>query len=427
MTRLRWVALAAFALLAVVLSISLLRGEARPVIVSDAPTLEPAPLTRSPELEPVEAPRAPPPTSLSEPLQAAVLAVAEGRLIEGRRMLDALRLAAEAGELSPEEQEAYQATRSALLEGRLSEVRDALTADLASANSARLERTLSSLNTEEERRLLAEQRGRGLLERARALLERLRAGDAQLADGSALDALETANRLLGEHPRLERAQVLKEQAAQAVQDRIEAAIEARRLAEARQLVSRLAALWPDRPGLAALRERVEQRIETRQQLESLLDQAQELAQRGRPHRGLELLETVGDVPPDVRSRLAQLRAGLLEMFRSADREPPTLTLLEEQRTFRKGEPIVLDLEAADDYEVQEVTLHVRTAGATAYTPLVAEARGAARYQAVIAPPLHGDKPVEIWLEATDRSGHKTLVGSAEQPVELRRKRWFRGN
>ena len=48
----------------------------------------------------------------------------------------------------------------------------------------------------------------------------------------------------------------------------------------------------------------------------------------------------------------------------------------------------------------------------------------ADYQAAIPVAVHANKPVELYVTASDLSGHQGTLGTSQQPLKMKRKSWL---
>ena len=134
-----------------------------------------------------------------------------------------------------------------------------------------------------------------------------------------------------------------------------------------------------------------------------------------------------DVPDRYTARFDELKQSVEAQFEAADQQAPTVTLASAADVeYRRNEPITIELLVRDDYAVVRVTLQARRAKGQ-FQPVEIQKISADRYRAEIPMSVHAnERNVEIWAEVTDHSGHKTRLGSPEQPIEIRRGRGVRG-
>ena len=81
------------------------------------------------------------------------------------------------------------------------------------------------------------------------------------------------------------------------------------------------------------------------------------------------------------------------------------------------------MKIADDYLVKTVTVRIRPEGGGAWTELPCNRSGADCTVEVPAS-LHQSRTIELYVVATDLSGHKGQLGSPEKPQQIRRKHWY---
>lgn len=176
--------------------------------------------------------------------------------------------------------------------------------------------------------------------------------------------------------------------------------------------------WPDREGLAG---RVDGLREARRQEREQLDLIRKLEsyERGRrPHEALELIETVTPTA-HLAPRFADFRRRFEEQLARLDAQPPKIVLREGYRlTYLRGNVIELSFRATDDYEVRSVKLMARPEGGRMQElPLERSSFG---YRVQMPAAFHRNGTVEVYVEATDRSGHRGTLGTPEQPIRVER-------
>jgi hypothetical protein len=74
--------------------------------------------------------------------------------------------------------------------------------------------------------------------------------------------------------------------------------------------------------------------------------------------------------------------------------------------------------------VKEVTAFARVAGAPAWDALPVRVGQGGEYLIEVGPTFHRNEDVELYVQAADTSGHITRLGTREEPLKLKRKRWL---
>jgi len=77
----------------------------------------------------------------------------------------------------------------------------------------------------------------------------------------------------------------------------------------------------------------------------------------------------------------------------------------------------------DDHGVKSARLFARVEGSVQYVELPLRPTSGPDYAAQISPSFHQNQTVEFYVVVSDHSGHTTQLGSAQQPLKLKRKKW----
>src|SRR5262249_48756533 len=151
--------------------------------------------------------------------------------------------------------------------------------------------------------------------------------------------------------------------------------------------------------------------------------------RKRPDEGLALL--AGAKPtPRYAARLREARQRLEGELARLDKNPPVVQLGVKPAAleFEKGATVRIPFSVTADFQVKRVVVPVRPEGG-AWTELPCP-RAGADCTVEVPPALHQNRTIELYVVATDLSGHQGQLGSAEKPQLIRRKHWYdrlRGN
>jgi hypothetical protein len=182
--------------------------------------------------------------------------------------------------------------------------------------------------------------------------------------------------------------------------------------------------WPDRPGLKdrVAKYRADQQNESRQ--EQLLAALPNIERHKKPSEGLEALSGV-EPTPHLAARFAEARKRLEDQLALLDKEPPQLVLRDGfLLEYSRGTVVELSFRATDDYEVKSVKLMARPqSGKMRELPLQKTRTG--YYTVQIPPAFHQNETVELYVVATDLSGHETYLGSRDKPLLLKRRQGFK--
>jgi hypothetical protein len=93
--------------------------------------------------------------------------------------------------------------------------------------------------------------------------------------------------------------------------------------------------------------------------------------------------------------------------------------------FKKNATVIVPLRVRDDYRVERVVVHARNKGDDGFLQIPLAAGDDGLYHFSVTPELHGNKDVSFYVVAGDRSGHEGRLGSAEMPLTIERKKWFK--
>lgn len=155
-------------------------------------------------------------------------------------------------------------------------------------------------------------------------------------------------------------------------------------------------------------------------MERILEEAARAEANQRPGEGLIILSGVNPTAPyEARFRAARQR--LEKLLAELDQGNPVVVV-------RQGHPLEyapnqtgqIELEIRDDYGLEEVRIWLRVEGATAYREFPLKSNSG--FQTVNIPvDLHQNKTVEFYVRAVDHSGHLGSLGSAQQPLQFKKK------
>jgi hypothetical protein len=323
------------------------------------------------------------------------------------------------------EDELYQELVASVGESDRDQALRDLDGGLEAGSITMLRRAVAALSSVTPDELAADPTLAGKLERAqRALAASQRLRDAERA-GDPLVVIERAGEMIAVLPGHSRAYAVRDEAAATVEERVESAIAARELEAALTTLRELERRWPDRPGLAARIESCERELRLEAEMESVLQRAAAAGERGAPEEGLRLLD--GTTPTTVFAmRFAAVRVRLEGQLETMDAGAPIIAVAAGfDPVIRKNETAVVPIEVRDDYRVERVTAWVSRDPAGAFQEIALSSNDGSLYPLQISPQLHGNDRVLFYVVATDRSGHSSRLGSAEQPLSLERKGWLK--
>jgi len=366
--------------------------------------------------------KAPPPVAAAARdahLQAVDDLLAAGDAAGARRELAQIS-AAQLAALAPAERADYDRLAAALAADRRRQITADLAAALRRGDIRRINAALTAAKWEPDLPAAV----RRDLDRARQAIDLdTRLGRTDVAQAPQ-DVLRGATDLLALLPRYSRASMLREQAAKTIEDQADAALAAGDGERAAGLLGGLRQAWPDRPGLQDRFERIERQRGADAQLDAVLAAAGRAEAAAQPLQGLELL--AGANPGGrYRERFRRERERLEEMLARLDAAPPAIALAPGFRLeYDKGAHVVVPLRITDDLAVKSAECWVRTEGAAAYRAVPVRHLSGADYAVDIPPELHQNRTLELYAAASDHSGHRSLLGSRDQPLKLKRRNWI---
>ena len=245
-----------------------------------------------------------------------------------------------------------------------------------------------------------------------------KAGD-HLAVLSQFGAMET---LLGDE--VSDSSGLRDRAALAIEAEADALVLEARYDDALARIAPLASSWPDRPGLADKVEAYRQQKDDEVKVAALLASAANTERRKKPDEGLDLLRGVAPTP-HLKAQYDQTVGRLQALLAQVDGRPPVVELRQGYiLEYDRGTFANLSFRVKDDYKVADVQVFARPQGGK-MRELPAEKSRMGAYTVEIAPGFHQNETVEVYVVATDVSGHEGFLGTREQPLQIKRRKGFR--
>jgi hypothetical protein len=391
-----WLAVAAAVLVAIALGIWLLRRPAETVAAAAAPV--------APE---------PPQKTPSERLEEARLYVAIGEDDLARQTLRTVSFADQAA-LGPAGCDRMRILQETLALSALEKLPDDLARGLRTGNLALLRGSVAA----------GEDLGAAFPEVARADFDRARSL-VGLYDQATDDARNGRNaEVLARFAELERLTAgltdpleLRRNAAQALETEAEGLAREAHYAEAVARLDPVAKSWPDRAGLSAriASYRAAQTEEPRQV--ALLAN---LSRFRKPDEALTALAAV-EPTPHLKPRFDEARQRLQAQLGQLDKTPPQVALRDGfLLEYDRGNVVELSFRVTDDYQVKSVKLMARPQGGKMRElPLERSRQG--YYTVEIPPSFHQNGTVELYVVASDLSGHEGSLGSRDQPLQVKRR------
>jgi len=243
--------------------------------------------------------------------------------------------------------------------------------------------------------------------------------------GDHLAVIEHADRMIALLPKYSGAYQLRDEAAGAIEKDAETQISKREFEDAVRRLESLHRVWPDREGLVERIEWCRQQDTSDRRMQAVLERALKTGAGGDPEAGLEQLAATTP-SGHFTQRFADARQILDAQLASLDANPPELELPPDfAPEFRKKETLTVPIIVTDDYRVERVVVFVRSAGDVEYQEIPLRSADGLEYRFEVTPAIHDKGDVAFYAIAEDRSGHQGRLGSAERPLLLERKRWFK--
>lgn len=385
-----------------------------------AEDLVPAVVVVQPESEEPEAPAAP---QLDPRLEEARAALEAGDVAAARKILSALG-PEEVAAFGEEDRAAYDELKQALGASTRDRAVHELDVGLRRGDIRRLRRAMRALEALPRSELRGVRGLRSKMRRARKALQIHTLLWRAKKAGDDLQVIERAGALLEVLPAYGRAKTLRLEAAKSAEARAAEAADRGRHAEALSLLEKEHTLWPQRAGLDAEIGRYRQEVERQRHLDDTLERAQKALDAGDPERGLTILESATPTGSYV-ARFQDLRARLRQSLRARDAEAPKVMLQPGFKLrFKKNQNLVIPFLATDDLGVASVTVHIRRKGERNYREVPLHHAAGDYWPLKLTPQLHGNTTVELFVTATDGSGHTGSLGTAQRPLKVLRKRWY---
>ena len=242
--------------------------------------------------------------------------------------------------------------------------------------------------------------------------------------GDALELLQRSAEMIAVLPAYRRAFELREEAARTLLAEADGHAQGRRWERAIQRLELLARAWPEAPGVTERLARVRHDQAADEQARRALAQAQAALEGGNPETGLAALASLAP-PPHLASAFTEVREQLRARLADLDAQPPTVTIPGSfEPRFKKNELLSIPVHIIDDYRVASAKAYVRREGQTQYREVQLKHLGGEQYLLELSPAVHGNASVELYIVATDTSGHSSSLGTASKPYEVKRRRLF---
>jgi hypothetical protein len=265
-------------------------------------------------------------------------------------------------------------------------------------------------------------RQRGDLERARSLVNQYDLARAAAAGGDQAQVLARFRAVEGLSRTWRDPLALRDHAAQALEADAQALAVDGRYDEALRRLDPILRYWPERAGIKDLAKRYETASANEPRQLAILDSVPSYESRRKPSEALDLIRPLQPTP-HLEQRFAEAKQRLEAQLAQLDAQPPEVVLRPGYPLdYWRGTVVTLSFRVTDDYEVKSVKVFARPeAGRLTEMPLQKSGFG---WDVKIPPSFHQNGTVELYVVATDLSGHEGHLGSKENPLRLQRRQGF---
>lgn len=377
------------------------------------------PTPRPPTPVPTRAPDEPP-AALAH-LLALEDALAAGDLKTAQQESEAITPLDEEA-LSAADREHLQRLRSSLAELRSRTLSGELSRALQGGSVRAVQRIMGSLSREDQRVLARDADSAQALEEARRVVNIARLAQNAERSSAWADLLQQANALRAVMPRAEQGAEWRERAAKGLETDSAAAAQAGNYQQAIDLLVALQKGWSDRSGVQARIERLRTDQDADQKVNTALAQAEQTIRQQQPEKGLAMLQSVR-APARLEGRVAEVRQRLETQLRQLDAQPPKVELQRGVKLeFEKGKSARIPFVLTDDHGIKSAKVFARVEGAPKYSELNMTRGGGDEWIVEISAAFHKNETVQLFVVATDHSEQVGVMGSADRPLLLKRKR-----
>jgi serine/threonine protein kinase len=356
-------------------------------------------------------------------LQAAEAAIALSDLVAARQALDAIT-PADLEALSAAEKERYANLRAAYN----SKVQQTLAGEIARARAAgdlkALTETIRGISREDEAAFARNRNLRAALEEARRAINVNTLMVKAQHQGDWGEVLQQATVLASLIPKYAQAAEIRENASSTLEREADALAAKGNYDAALARLEAVRRSWPDRKGLAAHIQRLRADQIADNQLASVLASAAQAEKNRVPEQGLAAL-AAAKPGPRWEQRFHEAHDRLARQLKQLDAGSPTVALTPDIKLeYKKNEPGSISVQIEDDHGIKSARLFARVEGSVQFVELPLRRTSGATYVAEIAPNFHQNSTVEFYVVASDYSDHTTLLGSGQEPLKLKRHKWW---
>jgi hypothetical protein len=180
--------------------------------------------------------------------------------------------------------------------------------------------------------------------------------------------------------------------------------------------------WPERTGTKDLVKSYQAAAASEAQQVAILDSVPMYESRRKPSVPLDMLRPLQPTP-HLEQRITETRQRLEAQLAQLDAQAPQVVLRPGYPLdYSRGTMITLSFRVTDDYEVKSVKIFARPeAGKLRELTLQKSAFG---WDVDIPPSFHQNGTVELYVVATDLSGHEGYLGTKDNPLRITRRQGF---
>jgi hypothetical protein len=255
---------------------------------------------------------------------------------------------------------------------------------------------------------------------ARRLVELHRLAEADAAQGKHTEVLERMAEIAALSPKLIDPLELREKAAAALEGEAEGVAREAHYDEALVKLEPLQRTWSNRDGLSARLDGYRTAKDEEARQAKLLADIPTWEKRRKPDEPLEMIRAIKPTP-HLAAQIEAARKRLEAQLDQLDQKAPVIELrpgfgLE----YSRGNPVELGFRVRDDYQVKSVKMWAKPAGGKMREMTLEEHRGGEYWSVEIPVGFHQNETVELYLLATDLSGHEGWFGTKDAPQKLTR-------
>jgi hypothetical protein len=262
----------------------------------------------------------------------------------------------------------------------------------------------------------------GDLERARNLVRLYQRAQAAAAGGDHAQVLERFRAMQGLSKTLRDPLELRDKSAQAIEADALTLARDGKYDEALARLGPILSSWPERAGIKDLVKSYQTAAASEAQQLAILEGVPAFESRRKPSVPLDQLRGLQPTP-HLAQRVAETKQRLEAELAQLDAQPPQVVLRPGYPLdYTRGTSITLSFRVTDDYEVKSVKLFVRPEGGKLRELMLQKSEFG--WDVEIPPTIHQNGTLELYVVATDTSGHEGYLGTKDSPLRVKRRQGF---